>query len=265
MFQLIKKFLKIFPPVRDFAQRINAIESMLYKHEARLNHMDFTFNYLADHPSYTNEELSFNSQVKRRELTTQILNQMRPAAIVETGTCLGNTTGYFTQFNVPVISSEISSLFYFAAKQRLQALPHVQLRNCDSRGSLKRLVEEKVHLSLTFFYLDAHWYDDLPLLEEIKIINTHWANYIILIDDFQVPHDAGYRYDDYGETKVLDYSYIENYVKENLIQVFFPTIPASEETGKKRGYVYLAKGDENVALLTKLAELSQYSEADPLP
>jgi hypothetical protein len=48
-----------------------------------------------------------------------------------------------------------------------------------------------------FFYLDAHWYDDV-LAEEFDLIAEHWARYVVMIDDFVVPHDPGYEYDTYA-------------------------------------------------------------------
>ena len=54
-----------------------------------------------------------------------------------------------------------------------------------------------------FVYLDAHWNDDLPLVEELQIVSAGWPRAVIMIDDFQVPGDAGYGYDDWGPGRAL--------------------------------------------------------------
>ena len=52
------------------------------------------------------------------------------------------------------------------------------------------------------FYLDAHSDDDYPLQDEIKYIVENYKNFILLIDDFQVPEDDGYGYDSYRGKKI---------------------------------------------------------------
>lgn len=55
----------------------------------------------------------------------------------------------------------------------------------------------------TFFHLDAHWDDDLPLRNEVQVIVESWK-----IDDFQVPDDLGNGFDDYGGEKTISLSFV---------------------------------------------------------
>jgi hypothetical protein len=41
--------------------------------------------------------------------------------------------------------------------------------------------------ALPLFFLDAHWYDYWPLLDEIELITSKVPRCVIIIDDFQVP------------------------------------------------------------------------------
>ena len=66
-------------------------------------------------------------------------------------------------------------------------------------GCQRRLLEVE-----TFFFLDAHGREHLPLREELEIILTHWREAIVMIDDFEVP-GTDYGYDDYGPGKVHEY------------------------------------------------------------
>ncbi|MEI7842807.1 MAG: hypothetical protein WCI39_07225 [Gallionellaceae bacterium] len=235
---------QIFPLYADLSPRLEAIE--------------IAFQTLADNNKYESDEFSLNRQEVRRAITSKILTGIKFDFIVETGTYTGNSTGYFSKFNAKVISSEISKPLYFVAKQRLAGFSNVNVRLSDSRNLLRELIVEKVNLSPTFFYLDAHWLNDLPLLEEIKIIDENWTDWIVLIDDFEVPNDSGYGFDDYGKGKVLNYEYIEKYVLNNSIDVYFPNVLSTNETGYKRGYTFLSKGSQNSKFLGGIGELSLY-------
>jgi len=79
-----------------------------------------------------------------------------------------------------------------------------------------------------------------------------------MVDDFQVPFDAGYRYDDYGLGRVLNADYIEPIVGAHGLRVFYPSTPSVNETGARRGCVVLAK---NGALAQALASLPLLQEA----
>src|SRR5262245_47668538 len=53
---------------------------------------------------------------------------------------------------------------------------------------------------------------------------------IVMVDDFQVPGESGYGYDDYGSGKALTSEYIAlSCQKFNLVR-FYPAISAREET-----------------------------------
>jgi hypothetical protein len=233
-----------FPELANIGARLRAIES--------------AFSVLATEARYENDDGAFNGQAIRRELATDIILRMKPSTIVETGTFLGSTTGYLARFDALVHSSEISAPLYFAARQRLAQFRNVTLTLGDSREMLARLIANGVNASPAFFYLDAHWHDDLPLLDEVTMIDEHWASYIALVDDFEVPGDPGYGYDDYGRNKVLRYAYLEPCLRGKPIEVFFPNARSHRETGGRRGCVFLAKGIANTRILRDSEGLSPF-------
>ena len=109
----------------------------------------------------------------------------------------------------------------------------------DSRTALRELGRDRRLTALpTLFYLDAHWGDDLPLAEEIREIAGNWQRWVAIIDDFKVPTDAGYAYDDYGPGKALDLPYLRTAGVDPL-RVFWPRLTAAEESGLKRGCVVI--------------------------
>ena len=59
------------------------------------------------------------------------------------------------------------------------------------------------------FHVEAMLRHHLPLADEIEIISGGWPDFVIMIDDFCVPGDDGYEFDDYGPGRRLDVEYLE--------------------------------------------------------
>jgi hypothetical protein len=92
-----------------------------------------------------------------------------------------------------------------------------------------------------------------------------WETVCILIDDFNVPGDEGYAYDDYGQGFALDVRLLSGLPLEDVF-LFFPRISSVEETGRRRGWVVLARGRDLVDKLLKLEELTvREAQADGQP
>jgi hypothetical protein len=134
-------------------------------------------------------------------------------------------------FGTPVKTVEADRRFYSFSARRLAYDPAVEISYGDSRSFLRNLARQPA-AGLVFFYLDAHWEADLPLREELEIIREGGQSAVVMIDDFKVPGDPGYSYDDYGPGGAL----VEDYLPEMpgwALQ--YPSAPSSEETGAKRG------------------------------
>jgi hypothetical protein len=104
----------------------------------------------------------------------------------------------------------------------------------DSRAGLRRLFAGPLRALSSrtlFFYLDAHGYvsDDLPLAEEIDIVFSRCPSAVVMIDDFEVPSDAGYGYDDYGPGKALVAGYIGAAVLAHELRAFYPSTPSGAD------------------------------------
>jgi hypothetical protein len=170
--------------------------------------------------------------------------ELRPRAIVETGTHLGTTTEFMAQTGLPVYTIEADPRSYGFACTRFWRTPNITLLYGDSRAGLRKLLDgslrEMSHRTL-FFYLDAHWNADLPLAEELEIVFSRCPAAIVMIDDFEVPFDRGYAYDDYGPGRALTASYIAPIVSRYQLQTFGPSTPSVAESGLRRGCVVLAK------------------------
>jgi hypothetical protein len=180
-----------------------------------------------------------NGQSGRRAIVDDVIARTDAEVIVESGTFRGATTDYFSRVHGgSVISIEATSRFLFAARFRLRRRRNVRLLHSDSRSGLRKLASEpNLVRRPTLFYLDAHWHDDLPLAEEIAIVNAGWSNWVAIVDDFAVPDDPGYAFDDYGPGKALDVGYL----REIPVPVwcFWPRLRSKDEDGMVRGCVVI--------------------------
>ncbi len=182
----------------------------------------------------------FNGQQHRCRIFTEMSRKLGFIAIVETGSFRGSTTEYFAKLmDIPIYSVECNPRNFYHSYARLRKYSHVHLALDDSVEFIKALAHNvNVPKDRVFFYLDAHWYDYLPLYDELKTISEEWTNYSIMIDDFEVPDDAGYGFDAYGKGRKIGIDYIENFLSKEM-NAFFPVAPSIAETGAKRGCAVL--------------------------
>jgi hypothetical protein len=195
------------------------------------------------HPRYSRSWGGpFNGQRLRQQVFEELVRVLSFAAIVETGTHRGTTTEYMHRASgLPVYTVEVGTRYFLYARRRLRRYHNVSVEEGDSRTFLKALSREHIELldRPVLFYLDAHWYEDLPLRDELDIITGAWRLPIVLIDDFQVADDPGYGYDDYGAGRRLSLDYLAQFTVDTF-EVFAPSASSVEETGYRRGYALLA-------------------------
>jgi hypothetical protein len=204
-----------------------------------------------------------NGQQSRQSWFTDIAHAFPPDAIVETGTYLGGTTEYLASLaKVPVISIESQARFYWRVRWTTLLNRRIRLMHGDSRAALRELAADPAFTrKAVLFYLDAHCSnlpgadkdDPLPLREELDLVLSHWTDAVIVIDDFEVPDDQGYGFDDYGEKGALRLDLIADLVRSKSF--FYPAVSAIEETGAKRGALVIASGAKASSALRRLPTL----------
>lgn len=206
------------------------------------------------------EAWALNGQAFRRRLFADLNAGVGFVAIVETGTAFGTATRYFRQMTrVPIHTFESNPRRYGYARAHLNGLPALSLYRCDSRTGLRRLHESQaLPVGPVFFYFDAHGRGELPLAEEVALAFDHWPG-VVMIDDFAVPDDAGYGFDDYGADGALTLEYLEGH---NVMPpgVWFPRCASGDETGARRGCVVLARAPDLVDRIDTLATLRRWTE-----
>lgn len=162
----------------------------------------------------------------RQELTKSILNTLPVTSIVETGTYKGTTAEFFARnFSGPIFTCEVVGLYFRESLRRLRKYPNLKLIKKSSPDMLGFLREQNSYGKLPFFYLDAHWYDYWPILDEMRIIKS-LPGAIVMIDDFEVPGrpELGYDVQEVsGKTIKNNLEFISKYLDSRNDRVFFPT------------------------------------------
>lgn len=180
-----------------------------------------------------------NGQDGRRAIVSELVKIIAFEQVIETGTFRGSTTEFLAQVSgLQVTTVEAVPRSYEYARRRLANLPTVHVSQGDSRAFLRDLSGSATETPV-LFYLDAHWAEDLPLEGELEIIERFWPQAVILVDDFEVPDDPGYRYDDYGQGKSLDHELLDRSAVASWDR-FAPALPSAQETGHVRGCVVIA-------------------------
>ncbi len=224
----------------------------------QVNDMETSIRVLVDSPKYIkNDSTGFNGVKSRKLVFSEMLEYYKFVNIIETGSYLGDTTGYLAQTTKQkVYSCEKNERLYSLAKLRLSEIKNIHLYNMDSREFLKHLCKQKNIIdSECFIYLDAHWGKDVPLREEIEIIASNFNKFIIMIDDFKVPFDSGYVHDNYGTLKYIN---MKNLNMEHKLVPYFPTARSSDEKTSPTGFVILAKDNNFGNILKKTNLLQRY-------
>jgi hypothetical protein len=188
---------------------------------------------------------AFNGQIARRNLVQEIIRTWKPDAIIETGTFRGVTTEWFAEITlVPIYTCEKNKRFFSQSRQRLAKWPNVHILLQDSREFILQIAGDDISKKKVLFYLDSHWELDLPLREEIKLIFKLFEHPCVIVDDFRVPFDSGYFYDDYGPGKVLSLEILDGLLTPD-IQIAFPSTPSELDSGARRGAVLLMRQESS--------------------
>jgi len=102
-------------------------------------------------------------------------------ALVETGCHLGDTSEYLGRAypDLPVWTCDIDATSAAFTRRRVAPLPNVAVHTATSPD----LVDQAARtFARPFLYLDAHWLQHWPLLDELRRVRTG----VVCIDDFDI-------------------------------------------------------------------------------
>jgi len=156
---------------------------------------------------------------------------------VETGMCLGSTTCWLSEHFEMVTTCEVNEVFFKIGVLRTMRSGNVYPHLKESKhvvGLREPWVNEP---SKRLYFLDAHWGDHCPLLDELDAIAKAGVKPCIIIHDFQVP---GYRemgYDKMPDGTPFCYNMIEPYLIAIYGEDGFTTNYPTKVEGACRGWI----------------------------
>lgn len=193
-----------------------------------------------------------NGQEGRRALFEHTIKEFACDAIIETGTYKASTTLYFSQFADTVISLESSSRYFTYARLRTANVKNIEILRGRSQDLLPGILgRPALRGKRIFFYLDAHGDGKMPLEYELRTIAELTKENLIMIDDFEVPGDSGYRFENYGGTERLSLSYLKRLDLRRDLFVFLPTLSSVQETGFRQGYCLATNSSDVASILLR--------------
>lgn len=203
----------------------------------------------------------FNGQECREAIVRSLLEALPIDLVIETGTYRGSTTDRLREITkAPIVTIEASRRYYEYSRRRLASSSQVQVINGDSVRQIRRIASSSDHdpSARVFAYLDAHSGSSLPARYEILELLSGWDEFCAVIDDFEVPGDPGYGFEDYGPGAVLDGTLFEGLPLAG-VSYFYPSVPSADETGHRRGWIVVGRGQKVVDGLRMLDGLAMAS------
>ena len=198
--------------------------------------------------------MGFNREAIRAYIFWQLHRRYRCSSFVETGTFYGNTAGYAHRvFKTPVFTAELNNTHYVVSKTNLAWARGIHQYKASSPEFLDSVCDPAKIGENTMFYLDAHWNEFMPLPDELTIIAERCEKAVILIDDFMVPWDDRFFYDEYPDIRI-DLDIVNKWLKPKRsdISVFMPSYdPSDDPSGKGIGFAAILMGqDEELPTVT---------------
>jgi len=204
--------------------------------------------------------LPMGGQARRTKKVIEIFDKFNPGLIIETGTFIGSTTPVLGILSgVPVVTIELDKRLALRNQKTFTRL-YPDLSITQKFGSSeKQIIEvlERISPEVKIFaYLDAHWFDYLPVTDELFALANWGGDFIALIDDFENPYDPNYGFDEYRNGNKIG----KHLIPKNLgLRCFVPSMAANLEGVCRRGTAYVfsksAVNSQTNLLLNDLLEV----------
>ena len=167
------------------------------------------------HQDCSSGNFAFNRSPEIGPFFKMLKDDFQITTVIETGTFEGSTTAFFARTFEEVHTIDISQKYLNEAKERLSSFSNINFHLGSSQNVLSQILPALKN-KYVLFYLDAHWNEYWPLLDELEEINkTHHHQCIVVIDDVKVPGRSDIPFDAY---KGRECSF--EYAKEKIEQLF---------------------------------------------
>ncbi len=181
--------------------------------------------------------LGFEGDTFLKEEIERLVKKHEIAGIIETGTYMGATTLQFESMGLPVVTIEANEEYYHKAVTKFEG-KNILHRLGNSVDILPLLMPFTKTEFTYLFFLDAHWGEDNPLLQELAIIAESKIKPVIIIHDFKVPNHPELGFDSYGGQD-YEWSWIEKSIENIYGKDGYNYHYNTEVTGAKRGVIFI--------------------------
>jgi len=150
--------------------------------------------------------------------TLSLSKKFNSNIFVETGTHIGDNILILKDYFNSLYTIEISEKYFNIAKEKISKFNNIKLYLGDSSEILTQILNEIN--SNPVIFLDAHWNEINPILNELDIIKNSKLKPIIIIHDFFVPDGNGnskFKWFEIADKKLnirLDFQYIKNSIEQ---------------------------------------------------
>lgn len=186
---------------------------------------------------------AFNNDTVVSDTVVQLVRDLKIDCIIETGTFRGTTTAFLSETfpTIDIYTIEVDFKTYLQAEENLKPYKNVKLLSGSSEKVLEALLPQLKGKRI-LFYLDAHWQEYWPLLDEFEAIRkASKDNCCIVIDDFKVPFRQ-FQHDNYKD-QPLDVDYIEQKMNEVYTNPFYFFNDRTTRVPRAVGKIYIVPGE----------------------
>ncbi len=143
-----------------------------------------------------NQFLPFNGDTNIEAEFLKLKEKFNIVQAVELGTCLGGTAVWLGKNFDRVTTIEINPSFAQIAQNKINEnhLPNVSLFVGDTVTVLPSLTDIT---DRSLIFIDSHWQESCPMLQELYVIAKKGIKPVIAIHDFKVPNEPNLGFDEY--------------------------------------------------------------------
>lgn len=178
----------------------------------------------------------FEGDTIMRERFQELVADYKIDLIIEGGTYLGGTTRQLAEMVDHVITIEVNGVHYARAKTILKDHGNVH-QMLGSTVDLLPIILEGIQRKVLIF-LDSHWLEHNPLLEELEIIAAAGLKPVLVIHDFKVPGHSELGFDTYKDI-VYEWEWIKPGIEKIYGVQGYIAEYNSKAVGAKRGIIYI--------------------------
>ena len=187
------------------------------------------------------QDLPFNGDTFVCKEFLKLKEKFNLNVAVETGSCLYSTSKWLGENFPNVYTIELSEEYSKHGIHKVAGMLNVHTYLGDSVQNLQRLTDVLTQDDRAIFFLDAHWGENCPLLQELDVLTKIKTNLppLIAIHDF-FTGDEKLGWDEYNGQR-FDYQWIEPKVKalESAFNCSYSHYYNTEAENGMRGVIYL--------------------------